>query len=118
MRYLLEIAAYGNKFLSGSIRELYADRSRRTTAAVGCATTSEAYNNFSCAAFGRIQNQFSNTVGSGFARIPAALHQRTVFSSSAAVTGLSFAYTPGENDSGYAELFGFTHGSGTMLLFR
>jgi hypothetical protein len=44
--------------------------------------------------------------------------QKMQFSSSAAVTGLSFAYTPGENDSGYAELFGFTHGSGTMLLFR
>ena len=44
--------------------------------------------------------------------------QKMEFSSPAAVTGLSFTYTPGENDGGYAELSRFAHGSGTMILFR
>lgn len=57
--------------------------------------------------------------GVAFAELMAADGaQKMEFSSPAAVTGLSFAYTPGENDSGYAELSRFAHGSGTMILFR
>ena len=40
------------------------------------------------------------------------------FTSSSALTGLSFVYEPGVNDSGYAELSDFRHGYGTVLVFR
>ena len=57
--------------------------------------------------------------GVAFAELTAADGaQKVKFSSPAAVTGLAFLYTPGANDSGYAELFGFTHGSGTMIIMR
>jgi len=57
--------------------------------------------------------------GVAFAELTAADGlQKMQFASPAAVTGLSFAYTPGENDGGYAELSCFVHGGGTMLLFR
>ena len=57
--------------------------------------------------------------GVAFAELTAADGaQKIKFTSPDAVTGLAFLYTPGANDSGYAELFGFKHGSGTMILFR
>ena len=57
--------------------------------------------------------------GEAFAELTAADGaQKIKFSSPAAVTGLAFLYTPGENDGGYAELSRFEHGSGTMILFR